>query len=135
MQNLRHHHIASVLFHIRDIDSFSIIMLPVADYDLLTFLQRKTLDHSFSRIELSNLTSWFGCLIPALAFAHSKRIKHEDIKPNNILIKDQQPYLADFGCAKDFSTLDSSTSIFSLGCVFSEMLTVRQGHSLEEYQS
>jgi len=97
-------------------------------------------------------------LVSALAFAHAKRIKHEDIKPRNILIKDRQPYLADFGCAKDFSELEHSASVdtlgfgtpvywppeslprgraadvFSLGCVFSEMLTVRQRETLGNYQ-
>ncbi|KAI9663838.1 MAG: hypothetical protein M1821_007328 [Bathelium mastoideum] len=158
MQKLHHHHIASVQFHVFEIDKYSLIMLPVAEYDLRHFL-RKCIDARFPRTELTHLTTWFGCLIGALAFAHSKHIKHEDIKPSNILIKDHQPYLADFGCAKDFSGLDNSTSldtltfgtpvywapesqprgrsadVFSLGCVFSEMLTVRHKKSLEDFQS
>ncbi len=87
-------------------------------------------------------------------------VKHRDIKPSNILIKDRQPYLADFGLAKDFSGQDSSISqstfvegtpvyfapenqprerhgrpadIFALGCVFSEMLTIGNYKSLEDY--
>jgi serine/threonine protein kinase len=159
MQKLRHHHIASVQFYVREADTFSIIMLPVADCDLLHFLQRRCIDAQFPRSELAHLNSWFGCLVGALAFAHSNDIKHEDIKPSNILIKGDQPFLADFGCAKDFSGLESSSSIetltfgtpvywapeshprgrsadiFSLGCVFTEMLTVRHGQTLEDYQA
>ena len=158
MQKLRHHHIASVQFHTFETDTYSIIMLPVAECDLHRFLGRCT-DAHFLRVEITYLTSWFGCLVGALAYAHSKDIKHEDIKSRNILIKDHQPYLADFGCAQDFSGLDSSTSIdtlttgtpaywapespprgrsadvFSLGCVFSEMLSVRHKRSLEEFQA
>ena len=158
MQKLRHHHIASVQFHVFEAEKYSIIMLPIAECDLRHFLRWCTDEH-FPRTEATHLTSWFGCLIGALAFAHSKNVKHEDIKPNNILIKDHQPFLADFGCAKDFSGLESSTSldtltfgtpvywapepqprgrsadIFSLGCVFSEMLTVRQKRSLEDFQA
>lgn len=158
MEKLPHLHIASLVFHDCDKDTFSILMLPVADYDLLRFLQRKCINASFPRTELTNLTSWFGCLVSALAFAHSRKIKHDDIKPTNILIKDHQPYLADFGCAKDFSEQERSTStddlnfgtpvywapehplsgraadIFSLGCVFSEMITVRQSCTLDDYQ-
>lgn len=158
MQKLRHHHIASVQFHVFEGDTYSIIMLPVAECDLRHFL-RRCVDKQFPRTELTYLTSWFGCLVSALAFAHAKHIKHEDIKPSNILIKDHQPYLADFGCAKDFSGLDSSTSVdtltfgtpvywapesqprgrsadvFSLGCVFSEMLTVRYKRRLEDFQA
>lgn len=158
MQKLRHHHIASVQFHVFDGDTYSLIMLPVAECDLRRFL-RQCVESQFPRTELMHLTSWFGCLVGALEFAHSKQIKHEDIKPSNILIKDHLPYLADFGCAKDFSGLDSSTSldtltfgtpvywapesqprgrsadVFSLGCVFSEMLTVRHKRTLEEFQA
>lgn len=160
MQKLRHHHIASVQFTTYDdeTDVFSMIMLPVADYDLQRFLQRECIDKRFPKVALAHLTCWFGCLLSALAFAHDAEVKHEDIKPTNILIKDHQPYLADFGCAQDFSDLEDSTSadvlafgtpvyrapeppprgrkadVFSLGCVFSEMLTVRQGRTLEEYQ-
>lgn len=158
MEKLPHLHIASLVFHDWDKDTFSILMLPVADYDLLRFLQQKCVNASFPRTELTHLTSWFGCLVSALAFAHSRKIKHHDIKPTNILIKDHQPYLADFGCAKDFSELEGSTStdaltfgtpvywapesrprgraadIFSLGCVFSEMITVRQSCTLDDYQ-
>lgn len=158
MQKLRHHHIASVQFHVYDGDaSYSLIMLPVAECDLRAFL-RRCAEKQFPRSELQQLTTWFGCLIGALAFAHSKHVKHEDIKPNNILIKDHQPYLADFGCAKDFSELESSAStdmlthgtpiywapesqprgrgadVFSLGCVFSEMLTIRHKRTLEEFR-
>lgn len=157
MQKLRHHHIASVQFHHFDGDNCSLFMLPVAECDLRTFL-RRCADNQFPRADITHITSWFGCLVNALAFAHSKHIKHEDIKPSNILIKDHQPYLADFGCAKDFSGLESSTSmdtltfgtpvywapesqprgrsadVFSLGCVFSEMLTIRHKRRLEAYQ-
>ncbi len=158
MQKLRHHHIASVQFHVFEGDTYSIIMLPVAECDLRQFLWR-CIDAHFPRTDLTHITSWFGCLVGALAFAHSKQIKHEDLKPTNILIKDHQPYLADFGCAKDFSGLESSTSfdtlrfgtpvywapesqtrgrsadVFSLGCVFSEMLTVRYQRTLEAFQA
>lgn len=159
MQRLQHHHIATVQFWLRDSMGFSMIMLPVADYDLLRFLREQCIDADFPAHAITDLTQWFGCLISALAFAHSKQVKHEDIKPRNILIKDHQPYLADFGCAKDFSGMESSTSsdmlafgtpvysapenpprgraadVFSLGCVFSEMLTVRQKCTLEDYQA
>jgi len=157
MQKLRHHHIASVQFHVFEGGIYNIFMLPVAECDLRQFL-RRCIDTDYPPKDIAHLTSWFGCLISALVYAHSRHIKHEDIKPANILIKDYQPYLADFGCAKDFSGWDSSTSkdhfsfgtpvywapesqprgrgadVFSLGCVFSEILTVRHKRTLADYQ-
>jgi serine/threonine protein kinase len=161
MQRLRHQHIASVLFFVRQLDTFSIFMLPVAECDLLFVLENSLAVEESSDLTRgpSLLDTWFGCLISALAYAHNLKIKHEDIKPSNILIKEKQPYLADFGSAKDFAKLDMSISrdeiikgtpiylapepatergraadIFALGCVFSEMLTVRQGKTVDEYR-
>lgn len=159
MQRLRHHHIASVLFYVRELNAFSMIMLPVGDDDLRSFLEIKCVKADYPKNEIKHLDPWFGCLISALAYAHDQLIKHEDIKPSNILIREYRPYLADFGSAKDFSQLEASTStdslvagtpvywppehahrgrpadVFALGCVFSEMLTVRQHRSLADYRS
>jgi tRNA A-37 threonylcarbamoyl transferase component Bud32 len=93
MQRLRHHHIASILFYVKATTAFSLIMTPVGDYDLFQFLEYKC--RNFPRDEIKHLDNWFGCLISALAFAHDQQIKHEDIKPCNIIIKDHQPYLAE----------------------------------------
>jgi len=135
-------------------------MLPVADSDLLCYLERcANKDYPVSSVK--RIYSWFGCLLDAIAYAHKLNIKHRDIKPSNILIKDSQPYLADFGVAKDFTIQDMSASgdyfvkgtpvyrapetrpdnqrgrpadIFALGCVFSEMLTVSKRKSLDEFR-
>ena len=159
MQKLRHHHIASVLFYTKDESAFYIVMLPVADYDLRHYLEENCVQAGFPRAETRRLDAWFGCLASALTYAHQEEVKHEDIKPSNILIRKNQPYLADFGSAIDFSDSDKSTSaeefitgtpvywppeprgqrgrkadVFALGCVFSDMLTVRQNRSLGEYR-
>jgi serine/threonine protein kinase len=161
MERLSHLHITKIAFwdYDPDKDIFSIVMQPVADCNLLQFLRESCIKASFPRTELTHLTTWFGCLVSALSFAHANDIKHEDIKPGNILIKNRRVYLADFGSAKDFSEAGHSTStsilafgtpvywapenpprgraadVFALGCVFSEMLTVRQKRTLEDYQN
>ena len=159
MQKLRHLHIATVLFHFKDEMAYSIIMLPVADHDLRKFLSICTRE-DYSPALTKQIYPWFGCLLDALAYAHRLKIKHQDIKPSNILIKNYQPYLCDFGLAKDFAE-NTSTSrghdvqgtfayrapevipneqrgrkadVFALGCVYSEMFTVTQGKSAEEYR-
>ncbi|MCJ1271307.1 hypothetical protein MMC22_011207 [Lobaria immixta] len=160
MQKLRHLHIATVLFHFKEEDAYSIIMLPVADYDLRKFLSLCT-QKDYSPALTKQIYPWFGCLLDALAYAHKLEIKHQDIKPSNILIKNNQPYLCDFGLAKDFAETNTSTSgshnvkgtfmyrapevvpgrdrgrkadVFALGCVYSEMFTVTQEKSAEEYR-
>ncbi|KAK3675340.1 hypothetical protein LTR78_004850 [Recurvomyces mirabilis] len=158
MKKLQHHHIASMLFYTEHDAGFNLIMLPVGDCNLREFLLLRCINADYPRSEIQLLDNWFGCLITALAFAHSNKIKHEDIKPSNILIKGTRVYLADFGCAWDFEESSTSLSadqsiagtpvywppeplkergraadVFALGCVFSEMLTVRQGCTLDEY--
>lgn len=159
MQMLRHPHIATVQFgYFGESGSYSFVMLPVADCDLGKFMSDFGQGNSLATSKKVHLTYWFGCLISALSFAHSKDIRHGDIKPGNILIEGMQPHLTDFGCAEDPSNLDTSSSertrtpgtavylppedfpcslkadVFSLGCVFSEMLTVRQERTLQEFR-
>ena len=161
MRKLRHHHIASVLFAMKESDCYNIFMLPVADYNLRQYLEH-CVELKYPIAELNPIFQWFGCILDALNHAHKQRIKHRDIKLSNILIKDKVPYLADFGLAKDFSEQDTSFSeesfvegtpqyfapeyqpgakygrsadIFAMGCVFSEMMTVCNHKSLTEYKS
>ncbi|KAF2473709.1 kinase-like protein, partial [Lindgomyces ingoldianus] len=97
------------------------------------------------------LESSFGCLASGLAFMHRQKIQHKDIKPQNILIHKGSIIYADFGYSLDHSAIGRSTTtgmpqaftrkycalevsnysprnsksdIFSLGCVFLEILFV-----------
>ena len=161
MHKLHHLHIATVLFYMKDEDAYSIFMLPVADYDLSVFLGLCT-QQEYPSALTKQIYPWFGCLLSALAYAHKLKVKHQDIKPGNILIKKNKIYLSDFGLAKDFAEVDTSNSqgekvhgtpvyrapevkpghkrgskadVFALGCVYSEMFTVAHGKSLEEYRT
>jgi serine/threonine protein kinase len=141
----QHMHIVDLVGSYTDPKYVGIIMLPVADCNLHEFLLRPLDDG-----EKSLLRTFFGCLTSALCFLHDSRIRHKDIKPQNVLIKSGHVFLTDFGVSLDWSELSHSTTtgptsstprygapevaehsprnssadIWSLGCVFLEIWTV-----------
>jgi serine/threonine protein kinase len=113
--------------------------------------------------QLTLLPKWSECLVHALEYIHNQRVRHKDVKPANVLVKGDQIFITDFGIAKDFLDEINSGSnnthglhtkaysapevmteharrgrkadIFSLGCVFLEMVTVFLHESLQEFIS
>jgi serine/threonine protein kinase len=123
-------------------------MSPVADSNLEQFLQlAETSSEPHYALRIREL---FGCLATAIQYLHANRIRHRDIKPANILVHGANVLLVDFELALDWRDLGQSTTntnrgrtpryaapevmqelesnstsdIFSLGCVFLEMVTV-----------
>jgi hypothetical protein len=176
LQRLRHAHIIQLVGSYLQGKNFSILLYPVADYDIKRFMQeyRASLSQRNGSIASAcSMVRFFGCLAHALYYIHSKLTKHLDIKPQNILVKRRyhqkapnsgaphahyHVYIADFGLSKSFSTeaqsqTDSaspktpkycapevyyqeakgrSADIFSMGCVYLEMMTVIHGGSLDD---
>lgn len=153
MRKLQHPHIASFVAAYFDSGAFNILMSPVADCDLRRYL---ACPEEFPE-KRQHLITWFLSLAEALAYIHEQQCRHKDIKPANILISGHTVLLTDFGTSLDFSTMDSksvggclmtpkycapevashgsrgrSADVFSLGCVFAEMLTVEAGKSLDD---
>ncbi|KFX92159.1 hypothetical protein V490_05539, partial [Pseudogymnoascus sp. VKM F-3557] len=102
------------------------------------------------------LNSILGCITEALTYIHAQRIRHQDLKPRNILLAPGQVYLADFGISRDLkdsmhSVTDSyvgfsrgyaapeveakgmhhpaSADVYSLGAVFLNVATVVYGET------
>lgn len=118
--------------------------------DLEKFFERMTNEKRIIPVHVIN--AWVRQLCRALHHCHQARVIHRDIKPSNIFInKDAtQVFLGDFGVAKLFQgSMDVATTfvgspiwlapevlsgtpygvmsdVWSLGCVFYEMITLKQ---------
>lgn len=123
-------------------------MKPVATLDLKQYL--KTCKGNLSGGERIRFRTYYGCLATAIAYLHENDIRHKDIKPNNILLKNNDIYITDFGTAIEFDEGQSitkgtvktrtpayqspevargakrgrSSDIWSLGVTFLEMTTI-----------
>lgn len=172
LQKMRHTHIVTISLYSQTMTGIRILILPLADYDLKQFMT-KCAQQDFPADMTKSILSWFGCLLQALRFAHSNRVKHRDIKLENILIKNTETklgnlvqgfhvYLSDFSLAKDFTGEEASVAVdempagspryrapeiratvgggrkadvFSLGCVYAEMLSVVCHKHFEELKN
>ncbi|KAI5365331.1 putative serine/threonine-protein kinase, active [Septoria linicola] len=145
MQKFDHPHIAQFVAAYYQDNALNILISPVAECDLrqyLSYPDRFPDERQF-------LPQWFLCLADAVEYIHDLKCRHKDIKPANILISDHKVLLTDFGTSTHFSNDQSATAgdvfmtpkycapevaalgergrsadIWSLGCVYLEMLAV-----------
>jgi serine/threonine protein kinase len=121
-------------------------MAPVTQTNLQDYLAA-----NFKTAPQAEMCRWIGCLGAGLAYIHSRRIRHRDIKPANILVRGNHVPFTDFGiarltedggttsstgyvdsktcmyCAPEVAAEESRGSladVYSLGCVFLEMVKV-----------
>ncbi|KAH7074150.1 kinase-like domain-containing protein [Paraphoma chrysanthemicola] len=153
LQKVQHSHIVRVVGTYTIRKALAILIYPVADQNLEELMDDVVdLDRDDPRHAKVIMPTFFGCLSRAVTFIHGKNVKHMDIKPKNILVRQSEGnykvYVADFGIARSYksaaeSFTDNPTSytrtyaapevvmqdirgypadVFSLGCVFMEML-------------
>jgi serine/threonine protein kinase len=110
LYKLEHTHILQIIGTYSTQRSFSLLLYPVCDQNLRDLLDecddtRKT-DTARNRTLRIMLKRSMQCLAQALEYIHEQKVRHSDIKPQNILYKLQtdvsktQVYLADFGASK-----------------------------------
>ena len=161
MTTLRHPHIVELLSSYIHPDCLSLLMAPVADTNLSKSSRvRASLGSSLFMDRLRILIRGMSSIAAALNYIHSPPVcqSHKDLKLANILIKSSSFLIADFGTSKIRSldkiptpdniqvtpeyaapqTIKSrkqvcASDICSLGCVFSEMLTVIAGRNLSDF--
>ena len=150
LKRLKHRHIVEFVGSYTDSTYFAIVMSPVAEMDLAKHLSIA------GPQDYSTLKMFFGYLAAVLQYLHDNSIRHKDIKPQNILVNHGNVLLTDFGLSRDSSGVGSTTSgptnktpryyapevamfdsrnessdIWSLGCVFLEMLIVLNGYNID----
>jgi serine/threonine protein kinase len=147
--------------------TYFFLMCPVGDNDLKHFLDEvgEHFEQNAASAQLSTwkgwIASWFVCLSSALAYMHEQGVRHQDIKPSNIIHKGGQIYFTDSSSADTFEAGHTtstekqshtspmyaapeiiakyerhgrSSDLFALGGVFCDMLTVIEDRSVESFQ-
>ena len=103
-------HLVNLCGSYTDEKCIGILMEPVADCDLMQFLEALNPLSPSYQDDLVFLRTCYGCLAKAVEYLHYNRVRHRDLKPQNILIHQRQVYLADFGDALDWSKQGHSTT-------------------------
>jgi serine/threonine protein kinase len=121
IKSLSHFHIIEAIGSYRFSDAEALIMVPWATCSLNQLLEpfeeRDRPKHIEDGVRVHGwnsvrtfVVSTMGCVANALAYIHSKKIKHKDIKPENILIHGARVYITDFDLSIKFESESSSVS-------------------------
>jgi serine/threonine protein kinase len=156
LQKLDHRHLVRFCGSYTDENTCALLVQPVAERTLHDLLIQPNPLSAEDRVMMRES---FGCLAFGLAWLHSRLIRHKDIKPANILISSGSMLFCDFGSAMDAELRDTTrtegpahkrtpryvspetheekerneaSDVWSLGCVFLEVLAVLTGSSVED---
>ncbi|KAF2188762.1 kinase-like protein [Zopfia rhizophila CBS 207.26] len=160
MKQIVHRHCVKLVASYTDPYVFAFIMLPVAESNLADYFK----DAVESSNKRTFLPQFLGCLSRALWHIHYQQLRHRDIKPENILVSQNRVLFTDFDSSyswahtmhsttirvpprtwkyaspevarsgRETPQIKSSSDIWSLGCVFLEIITVWKGRTVKELE-
>jgi hypothetical protein len=107
LKTLSHRHLVKLVSSYTDRNWVGLIMKPVAECNFEYFLSGEDIDQIYRQ---TCVRRFFGCLATAVDYLHQNQIWHKDIKPANILVKNQAVLLTDFGTSHSWSDDTRSTS-------------------------
>lgn len=124
LTRLSHSHIVQVIGTYVMENDLSILMYPVAEHNLATFMDelRPAQLHKLEwRERATSLLLGLPCLCNAMLHIHINMTKHMDIKPENILVRDVKQYkarrpsnasfklyIADFGISRSYDSIEAT---------------------------
>lgn len=154
MKKLDHPHVTRFVDAWLHNQHSNMIMSPVAESNLREYLD----DPGKWPQYYQHLREWILCLASTVSYIHSQRIRHADLKPQNILIHHSEICIGDFGISRDWSDTEStsesispltpmyaapelvhrkphgrSADIFSLGCIYLELATLLRHKSVQQF--
>lgn len=108
IKTLSHRHLVRLIGSYTDRKFVGLIVSPVADMDLQAYLMASKSEIPDQSIRLRK---FFGCLTTAVEYLHQERIRHKDIKPQNILVKSGRVLLTDFGTSRSWADDSRGTTV------------------------
>lgn len=103
LMKLTHPNVVSIFYHFASENCYYLILEYCPNGSIKDVLQRE------EKLEGDKLKDWITQLLKGMAYIHSQKICHRDIKPQNILVDQyDRPKIVDFGLAQ----LDGSMTRF-----------------------
>jgi serine/threonine protein kinase len=119
LKSLSHAHIVRVIGTYVLGQDISVLLYPVARYNLGHFMEAMNETATDARENMrSSCRNFYSCLSSATLYIHSRLVRHNDIKPSNILVYANnngasEPYtvlLSGFGSARSYQKLNDTDS-------------------------